>query len=729
MGTEYDLRMILIAIGILAVIFVGIIAMLMRFYRKVDQGHALIVNTMRAEPVVTFTGRIVVPIIHRAEVMDISVKTIELERRGKEGLICRDNIRADIKTTFFVRVNKKTDDVLKVAQSIGCARASDPETLERLFVAKFSEALKTVGKRLDFEELYTKRNEFKDEIIEVIGQYLNGYWLDDAAIDYLEQTPVATLDPMNILDAQGIRKITQITAEQNVRTNDLRQEEKKAIRRKDVEAAEALLELDRQEQEARAKQAREVATLQAREQAQVLTVQAEEKRKAELARLKQEEEVSVQEQNKDRQIDIAQKNRERAVAVETERVEKERSLEAIAREREVELNRIEKEKALEVEKKNIADVIAGRIAVEKNVAEEEERIKDLRVVAEAKRIKEAKVITAEAAAQEKLVLSIKEAEASEQAAGFKAKERLVLADAELEASDREARAKIRIAEGTQAEYAAEGLAQVKVKEADASATEKHGMAELRVKDAEAGVVERRGKAEAEAKKMMLVAEAEGEQSRAAAVQKVGQAEASARREMLVAEAEGEQARAGAIQQVGAAEASAVKDKMEAEAAGLQQKAQAMRALEGETREHEEFRMRLEKALEVEQARLVAQQAIAAEQARVLGKAMEAAKINIVGGDGQFLQQFFRAVSLGQSLDGAIHNSDTLGSVSSEYLTGSASLREDLRDVLAGSTVTPENLKNLSIARALHLLTQGEKDESRKAKWQELLRQAETLGLT
>jgi uncharacterized membrane protein YqiK len=63
--------------------------------------------------------------MHRAEVMDISVKTIEIDRRGKEGLICKDNIRADIKVTFFVRVNKTTEDVLKVAQSIGCVRASD----------------------------------------------------------------------------------------------------------------------------------------------------------------------------------------------------------------------------------------------------------------------------------------------------------------------------------------------------------------------------------------------------------------------------------------------------------------------------------------------------------------------------------------------------------------------------------------------------------------------------
>jgi uncharacterized membrane protein YqiK len=35
-----------------------------------------------------------------------------------------DNMRADIKVAFFVRVNQTSQDVLKVAQAVGCERAS-----------------------------------------------------------------------------------------------------------------------------------------------------------------------------------------------------------------------------------------------------------------------------------------------------------------------------------------------------------------------------------------------------------------------------------------------------------------------------------------------------------------------------------------------------------------------------------------------------------------------------
>ncbi|MDR3056045.1 MAG: hypothetical protein LBU53_11720, partial [Zoogloeaceae bacterium] len=210
------LIVVVAVIGIIVLFIFGLFAMFARFYHKVEQGYAMIVNTMRSEPDVTFTGRMVYPVIHKAEMMDIALKTIEIARTGNDGLICQDNIRADIKVTFFVRVNKTAEDVLRVAQGIGCERASSQETLENLFSAKFSEALKTVGKSMDFVELYRARDHFRDEIIRQIGDDLSGYILTDAAIDYLEQTPLAKLDPSNILDAQGIKKITDLTAVEHV---------------------------------------------------------------------------------------------------------------------------------------------------------------------------------------------------------------------------------------------------------------------------------------------------------------------------------------------------------------------------------------------------------------------------------------------------------------------------------------------------------------------------------
>ncbi len=630
---------------------------------KVKQGRALIVSRVGSESVnVSFTGRMVWPVVHKAEMMDISVKTIEIDRRGTEGLICRDNIRADIKVTFFVRVNKTVDDVIKVAQAIGCERASDQQTMEQLFSAKFSEALKTVGKQLDFVDLYTMRNEFRDQIIDLIGTDLNGYSLEDAAIDYLEQTPLRQLDEFNILDAQGIRKITELTSIEHVRTNEFQNTEKKQITKQDVEAAEAIFELERQKAEALARQQREIQTVQAREQAETLKVQAEEQLKAEQARLKTEEIVAVQQENLDREVQVAAKNRERVVAVETERVEKDRLIEVIARERETELQRIAKDKEVEYEKREIANVIRERVAVDCTVAEKEEEIKRLRMVEEADRTKQATIITAEGAAQELLVKDIKAAEAAEKAAEFKARELLVMADAELQATERLAKGKIRLAEGIQAETAAAGLAAVEVKDRDAEATEKMGLAKARV-----------------------------------------------------------------LREHGLAEATAIEEKLKGEAAGLTEKAAAMKALDGASREHEEYRLRLAAGKEIELSAIDNQRQIAEAQAEIISKGLENAKIDIVGGESVFFDRLVGAMSAGRAVDGFVSKSGTVQTAFRDYLQGDRSLTADLKDVLSNAAISPGEVQNLTVSALLMKLMATSGGEQ-KAKLGELAEVAQKLGL-
>lgn len=659
------------AVGIGFVLLLGFAVTVARFYRQVDQGKVLIVNNLKAEPKVSFTGAVVLPIIHRAQVMDISLKRVEIDRRGKDGLICADNIRADIKVTFFVRVNKTVEHVLQVAQTIGCERASDEHTLQELFEAKFAEALKTVGRGMNFEDLYKERKQFRDAIVHQIGKNLSGYDLEDCAIDHLEQTPVTMLDKENILDSQGIRRITELTTQQNILTNDFRQTERKSITKQNVEADEAVFALERQRAEAQAKQQREIATVTAREAAETQKVQSEEHTRAELARIKAEEEILINDQNKQRQVEVAGKNRERVVGIETERVLKDKNLEAIIREREVEMQRIGKEKALEGERKLIADVISTRIAVEKKVATEEELIKDLRLVADAKRKREAVVINAEATAAGNVLQQVKAAEAAEEVAKHEAKIRLIHAEASLEAADKEARAKTRLSEGVQAEEAASGLAQARVAEAKAVATEKQGMADVRVKEANAGAITKQGLAQAQVTKEQLLAEAAG-------IEQKGTAEASAMKARVLAEATG------------------VQEKLLAEAKGLAEKAESMKLIAGATREHEEFRLKLQKDKDVELAHLDMKRDIAQSQATVMAEAMSKAKINIVGGDGAFFDQFMKAVTLGNSVDGAIQNSDSLKTFLKGYLEGNESLPADLKEILSKPGLT-QDAQNIAFA--------------------------------
>lgn len=566
-------------------VFIGTIGMVIKCYRKVDQGSAIVRNGVGGTKV-SFSGIVVLPVIHKAEFMDISVKRIEIFRHGREGLICKDNLRADIKVAFFVRVNKTPDDVLRVAQALGCQRASSHQALEELFDAKFSEALKTVGRQFNFVDLYNSRDTFKEEILKIIGTDLNGYVLEDAAIDFLEQTALELLNPNNILDAEGIKKITELTAAQKVLANSIDREKEKTITQQDVAAREAILELKRQEAEAEEKQKREIASIRAREEAEAKKIQAEQLQKAEQARIAAEEEIQIAEENKQRQVIVALKSKERTEQVETERIEKDRLLEVTERERIVELARIERDKALEVEKKAIQDVIRERVMVERSVVEEKENIRNTETFAEADRKKRIALTLAEQEAEQALIKQVRAAEAARQAADLHGMEVLVNAKAEEDAAVKHASAKKLLAEAAAAEGAAAGLAEAQVLEAKAIALEKEGSAAARV--------------------LALKAEAEAE--------------------------------------------------------GIRKKADAMKILDDVGREHEEFKLRLNKERDIDLAQIEIQKEIASSQALVVAEALKNAKIDILGGETAFFDRLCSAVTGGKMIDRFVKNSTAISDV-------------------------------------------------------------------
>ena len=640
-----------IVIGILVLLVIGFLITLIKCYRKVLQGQALIRNGVGGTQV-SFSGKFVIPILHRCEYMDVSVKRIEIDRRAQQGLICKDNLRADIVVAFFVRVNNTVEDVIQVAQALGCKRASDQAALVELFDAKFSEALKTVGKQFDFSELYTNRMSFREQILQIIGTDLSGYVLEDAAIDYLEQTDKQLLNPDNILDAEGIKKITILTASQYEMANAREREKDKTITQQNVEAKEAILELNKQLAEAQAKQTREIASIQAREEADTMKVQQEEREKAEKARIATEEEIAIAEENKQRQIIVAARNKERTDAVETERVERDRGLEATERERVVTVAQVEKDKVVEVEKKELQTVVKDRVIVEKAVATEEERIKDTREFAAADRSKKVQITKAEEEAEQALVKDIKKAEAAKKAQEFYAEQVVIEAKANEDAAVKNAEAKKTMATAEVKEQAVTGTAEAEVKELKAAALEKEG----------------------------------------------------------------------------AAEAKVMEMKYHAEADGIRDKAEAMKIFDAVGKEHEEFKLNLNKDIQIELAEINVRKDIAAEQASLVGEALKSAKIDIVGGENQFFERLVNSITTGKSLDRMVDNSNVLTDLKDTFLGEDADdTRQKIQQFVSRFGVTSEDLKNLTIS-ALMVKLMAQADESDKGMLGNVLDTIKQLGL-
>jgi len=627
-----------VAIAVGAVMLIGFVMLtiFVSCFQKPEQGTAIIKTGIGTEPEVKFTGTLVLPVLHRKEIMDISVKAIEIRRHGADGLVCKDNIRADIQVCFFVRVNNVADDVKKVALSLGCARASDPKAITEFFNAKFAEALKTVGKRFNFTDLYTERDLFKHEILKVLGSNLNGYVLDDAAIDYLEQTPLDKLDPRNVLDAEGIKRITEVTAREAMLTNEIQREREKTIKKQDVSTREAVLVLERQQAEAEAKQKREITEVQAREVSAAAKTTQEELLKSEKARISTEEELGIQEQNKLRQIIVAERSKERTDGVEKERVKRDQQVEQTERERVVTLAGIDRDKAVEIEKKKIQDVIRERVAVERTVVEEQQRILDTTAFATVERERKVQVTGAQAQAEAGLVAQVKAAEAQKDAAKHGAEQRLITAESVRQSAEKEAVGKIRLAEATRAEAAAVGLAEAEVMTAQAASTQAMG-------SAQAVVIRQKGEAEAEGQRAKFSADAEG----------------------------------------------------------VSKKADAMKKLDGVGKEHEEFKLRLNKDLQVDLAEINIRKDVITEQAKILGEALKSAKIEIIGGETKFFDSLVGATAQAKRVDRLVVGSNTLSDVKNAFFAeGGEGFQAKVQELIKRFGVSSEDLKNLSVAALL-----------------------------
>src|SRR5688572_11673065 len=360
---------IIIGLALVAALCIG--AGISLCIRKIQPGRAGITTGLGGLRV-SFDYMVRLPVWQNYHIVDISVKKLEIARKGKDGLVCKDNIRADITVAFYIRVDATEESVRKVAQMLTPERVSDIEQLRELFEAKFSEALKTAGKQMEFHELFTERIKFRDQIQNTIGKDLDGFLLQDVAIDYLEQTPLDQHDPNNVLDSEGIKKITEITQRERVIANEHTQRAQVQVEKENADADIAKREQRRRNEEDTAKQMRAITEVKANEEAEARKVIEARRQEVEGKRLEAEESIRLRTEDMNRAV----QEREFTVIKEKQRLQQEATQEGeearVRRERLIALAEMEKETkvndaAVEVERKR-----AVVVAEEKAVVQQQE---------------------------------------------------------------------------------------------------------------------------------------------------------------------------------------------------------------------------------------------------------------------------------------------------------------------------------------------------------------------
>lgn len=218
---------ILLALAGVAAACLACGVVLVTSYRRVGPGEALLIERGGGPTRVRFGSGLVLPMVQRGEVLDLSVRKVVVERRGKQGLSCRDGIRVDVRGTFLVKVERVEEAVLRVAREVGCARANRQEEVQALLEERFACALANAASTFNFDELVADRSLFIDHVMMEVGDELLGFRLERMSLGRLEQTPLDQLDPTNLVDAQGILKLTERATRLAIETSgQMRQQQK-----------------------------------------------------------------------------------------------------------------------------------------------------------------------------------------------------------------------------------------------------------------------------------------------------------------------------------------------------------------------------------------------------------------------------------------------------------------------------------------------------------------------
>jgi uncharacterized membrane protein YqiK len=417
--------LILTGIGFLG--FLVIVTIFSRLYRRSSKERSFVRTGLGGQKIVMDGGALVLPVFHETILVNMNTLKLEVTRFGKDSLFTKDRMRVDVVVAFFVRVVPTKEGIANAAQTLG-QRTMDPDQLSQLVEDKFVDALRAAAVSMTMQELLDKRQDFIQGVQNAVSEDLlkNGLELESVSLTRIDQTAMQFFDPNNAFDAEGLTRLTEQTQRRSRERNEIEQDTTVAISKKNFEAKQLQLEIDRQKRFAELAQGQEVANREAEQSASVAKVQAEKTREAEEAKIVAQ-----------RQIREAEVAKQQAV--------RQREVEA---EREVQIASIEQQRATQIAEQNKAISVAQK-SEEQSKAQASANMALAEAVKSEQAVKTAEEV-AKAEREKKVTLVIATQEAERQAISVK-----VSAMAEKEASEAKADAIRTLAKANRENYEAE----------------------------------------------------------------------------------------------------------------------------------------------------------------------------------------------------------------------------------------------------------------------------------
>ncbi len=443
------MQLILVFAGVTVVGLWVIGSFLARLYRRATKEVSFVRTGLGGQRVIMNGGALVLPVFHDTIPVNMNTLRLEVQRSKEEALITKDRMRVDVRAEFYVRVKPTDESIADAAQTLG-RKTLEPMELKELVEGKFVDALRSVAAEMSMEELHEMRSDFVQKVQSAVTGDLmkNGLELETVSLTSLDQTSRDFFNPNNAFDAQGLTKLTEEIEMRRKLRNIIEQDTQVEVARKNLEAHQQRLQIQREAEYAQLEQQRELEIRKAQQSTEIALQKASKERE------QQEGEIAAK-----LLVDQAKIDSERAISarnIENQRVLKEQE---IQRAKSIELAEQEKAIAIAQKSKAQSEAQAEADAARALAVRAEEQVSTSRATEVAERQKQIELIEAQKQAQREAIGITVAAEAEKKASEDRAAAQRIGAQGEADAE------KLR-AEAAKARYAAEAEGKTAINEAE-----------------------------------------------------------------------------------------------------------------------------------------------------------------------------------------------------------------------------------------------------------------------
>lgn len=450
-----DLVLDIVIMCVIGLIIVGlIITALIKCYKRVySVDEILVIKKFKGDIKIAAQGGFVLPLFNSFTRLNLVPKKITVYSGDLSKLVSRsdqsngihnafihigdgnyssESIRVDLGVEFKLKVNMDNEQQVIDAVKMYGDLLSDAKELGQYLQGQLAEAVKTATRKLEFYELLNDRVGFREVVKQTLSKELDGLIVSDVSIIFVDHTPLDRLDPNNMLDNTGRKKIEEINAQKDIERATIAQDRNTQVTETEVKGEKERIQLTKSLEQEKAIANREIKNTQEEEETKIRRKAFEEELARKEIEIETQKKAEIATQEKERDVETVRINNEQIVGIKEQEARQEVETKRLDADMAADKRKVENETTIEKGRKDLIAQRAENAEMQDTLTKKEESIKDTVAFKAADRSKQVRLTEATAESEAQLISKTTEAKAEREAFAITAEKMKNEADAKFE---------------------------------------------------------------------------------------------------------------------------------------------------------------------------------------------------------------------------------------------------------------------------------------------------------